>query len=87
MQVERMKHRCGRTLEGKVRKESMVNSQTKVGRAITAGNPGQNRELEKGPSVDKKGHSTHGDTAPKKRTMDLERLLQEQWECRDPDTR
>ena len=49
-----------------------MNSQTKGGRAITAGNPEQNRELEKGPSIDKRGYNEHGHAAQKRRTMNLE---------------
>ena len=36
-----------------------------MGRAITAGSPEQNRELEKGPNIDKKGHSAQGYAAQK----------------------
>ena len=52
-----------------------MNSQTKGGRAITAGNPEQNRELEKGPSIDKRGYNEHGHAAQKRRTMTAWRAI------------
>ena len=41
-----------------------------MGRAITAGNPELNRELEKGPNIDKKGHSAQeGSQCARKESM------------------
>ena len=74
MQVERRKHKCRRTLEGKVRRKSIANSQTK-GTATSTNKNGRSRKLEKGPNIDKRGYNEHGHTAQNRRTMTAWRAI------------